>query len=349
MEPGARPGGSTGGGGAALAAGLTPLEFGSDIGGSIRYPAAWCGVYGHRPSSRSIPRSAAISPARRCPNPTYHLNTLGPLARSAEDLDARRWTSSPARSLGEEVAWRLELPPARHERLSDFRVAMFPGADWRPVDSEITAAIEGLAAALRQAGARVGEAVPEGYGDGKEHHEVFQSLIGAITASRLSDGGRQELAAMLGPASTRSGRPRAAAPSPARPSTSACTTGGSGTACPGARSSRSGTSCWRRSSSCRRRPTRRCRPTTAPSSSTVRPVADPRDDGLLGRSPILGGLPATAFPIGLTRDGLPIARPGDRAVPGGPHHDPVRRAGGRGDRRVPAPARLRLMPRPYRR
>jgi amidase len=51
------PGGSTGGGAAALAAGLTPLELGSDIGGSIRVPAAFCGVYGHRPSETAVPRS----------------------------------------------------------------------------------------------------------------------------------------------------------------------------------------------------------------------------------------------------------------------------------------------------
>src|SRR5215475_2659480 len=53
------PGGSTGGGAAALAAGLTPLEFGSDIGGSIRVPAAFCGVYGHKPSETARPRSAS--------------------------------------------------------------------------------------------------------------------------------------------------------------------------------------------------------------------------------------------------------------------------------------------------
>ena len=49
------PGGSTGGGSAALAAGMTPLEIGSDIGGSIRVPAAYCGVYGHRPSETAVP------------------------------------------------------------------------------------------------------------------------------------------------------------------------------------------------------------------------------------------------------------------------------------------------------
>ncbi len=62
------PGGSTGGGGAALAAGLTPLEIGSDIGGSIRVPGAYCGVYGHRPSETAIPR-AGVFPLADLPNP----------------------------------------------------------------------------------------------------------------------------------------------------------------------------------------------------------------------------------------------------------------------------------------
>ena len=54
------PGGSTGGGAAALAAGFTPLEIGSDIGGSIRVPAAYCGVYGHRPSETAVPRTGSF-------------------------------------------------------------------------------------------------------------------------------------------------------------------------------------------------------------------------------------------------------------------------------------------------
>ena len=62
------PGGSTGGGAAALAAGLTPLEVGSDIGGSIRVPAAFCGLYGHRPSDSALPRSGQL-PFPPVPNP----------------------------------------------------------------------------------------------------------------------------------------------------------------------------------------------------------------------------------------------------------------------------------------
>lgn len=183
------PGGSSGGAAAAVGAGLTPLEYGSDIGGSIRYPAAWCGIYGHRPSSTAIPDSGHF-PGSPLPNPTLQLNTLGPLARTAEDLmlgvDV---VAGP--DVGEEVAWRLELPAARHERLADFRVAVYPGASWRPVSSEITGAVEGLAAALRAAGAHVAEAQPEGFGDGRDHNEVFVSIAAAIQGSRLSDDERK--------------------------------------------------------------------------------------------------------------------------------------------------------------
>ncbi len=190
------PGGSTGGGGAALAAGLTPLEFGSDIGGSIRFPAAWCGVYGHRPSLTALPRSGHFPPPSRLANPTLNLNVVGPLARSAEDLElAMDVAAGP--EIGEEVAWRLELPPARHERLADFRVAILPGAAWLPVDGEIEAAIERLAVSLRQAGARVQEAQPDALGDRREHHELYSSLLVAIAAGRMSADERRTRAAEL--------------------------------------------------------------------------------------------------------------------------------------------------------
>ena len=77
------PGGSTGGGAAALAAGFTPLEIGSDIGGSIRVPAAYCGVYGHRPSETAVPRTGSFPLADR-PNPAIVMGVQGP-ARSQRD------------------------------------------------------------------------------------------------------------------------------------------------------------------------------------------------------------------------------------------------------------------------
>src|SRR3989475_487041 len=85
-DPARTPGGSTGGGAAALAAGLTPLEVGSDIGGSIRVPAAFCGVYGHKPSETALPRSGQF-PYPPMPNAAVAMGVQGPLARSAEDLE----------------------------------------------------------------------------------------------------------------------------------------------------------------------------------------------------------------------------------------------------------------------
>ena len=114
------PGGSTGGGSAALAAGMTPLEIGSDIGGSIRVPAAYCGVYGHRPSQTAVPTTGAF-PFADLPNPAIVMGVQGPLARSARDLELLfDVVSGPV--VGEAVGWRLDLPPARHDRLADFRV-----------------------------------------------------------------------------------------------------------------------------------------------------------------------------------------------------------------------------------
>ena len=188
------PGGSTGGGAAALAAGLTALEYGSDIGGSIRVPAAFCGIYGHKPSETAIPRSGqfAFPPL---PNAANALGVQGPLARSAEDLElAFDVVAGP--DVGEDVAWRLEVPAARHERLADFRVATLPWYDWVPVDREIVASFEAVVARLRRAGTRVQEATPEGF-DAREHHTLYLSLLNAVTGARSSADERRSRAERL--------------------------------------------------------------------------------------------------------------------------------------------------------
>jgi amidase len=175
------PGGSTGGGAAALAAGFTPLELGSDMAGSIRVPAAFCGVYGHRPSETVIP-SAGHFPGTPLPNPTTRLGVLGPLARSADDLAlAMDVLAGPA--AGEDVGWRLSIPPTRHARLADYRVAILPPVDWLPLDDEIATTVEGLTARLTRLGVRVGRAQPDGFGDLRRHHALFVSLVTAISAA----------------------------------------------------------------------------------------------------------------------------------------------------------------------
>jgi amidase len=161
-----------------VAAGLSPLEIGSDIAGSIRVPAVYCGVFGHRPSDTAVPRSGHY-PGWTLPNPAMVLNVLGPLARSAEDLDLALDIIAGA-DVGEDVAWRLEIPPPRAKRLADFRVAVLPQLDWRPVDAEVLEGVHLATEALRRAGAQVAEARPEGLGDFRDYSLLFNAIMSLI-------------------------------------------------------------------------------------------------------------------------------------------------------------------------
>jgi amidase len=176
------PGGSTGGGSAALAAGLTPLEYGSDIGGSIRVPAVFCGVYGHRPSETAMPRSGQF-PLPPMPNAAVVMGVQGPLARSADDLElALDVAAGP--DTGEDVAWRLALPAARHERLAEFRVAVLPPVDWVPLDAEHLTAQDELASRLGRLGCQVKSIQPDSFGDHRKHYELYLTLLAAVTSAR---------------------------------------------------------------------------------------------------------------------------------------------------------------------
>ncbi|MBV8452989.1 MAG: amidase, partial [Deltaproteobacteria bacterium] len=80
------PGGSTGGGSAALAAGLSPLEIGSDLAGSLRNPAHYCGVFALKPTEHRVPLTGHIPEPPKILRGVRHMQTIGPLARSIEDL-----------------------------------------------------------------------------------------------------------------------------------------------------------------------------------------------------------------------------------------------------------------------
>src|SRR5499433_4554548 len=150
---GRTPGGSSGGSAAAIAAGLSALEVGSDIGGSIRVPAAFCGVYGHRPSETLLPRSGQF-PWPPMPNMALVMAVQGPIARSAEDLElALSLLAGP--EVGEDVAWRAELPAARHQKLGQFRVAVLPPVSWIVLDDRIASALDDVAARLARKGCTV--------------------------------------------------------------------------------------------------------------------------------------------------------------------------------------------------
>jgi amidase len=187
------PGGSTGGGGAALALGMTPLEIGSDIGGSIRVPAAFCGVYGHRPSETAIPREGSF-PLAELPNPAEVMGVQGPMARSAADLELLfDVVAGPV--VGEEAGWRLDVPRARGERLSDLRVAIMPPTPLAQPSSAMQAKVDELASFVAAAGAHVGEAMPAV--DHEAYFRDYLMLLSAITSQGQPRGQRDHAAAAM--------------------------------------------------------------------------------------------------------------------------------------------------------
>jgi amidase len=178
------PGGSTGGGAAAVAAGLSPLELGGDFCGSVRIPAAFCGIYGHKPSEAAV-RGTGHFPGGLLSNAATPIAVLGPLARDADDLElALEVIAAPQE--GDAVGWRIDLPPQRHEYLREFRVAVLPTLSWQPVDDEIAEALETLVARLRTAGAVVTEAAPDMLGDMRDYFRAYTAVISTISSLRLT-------------------------------------------------------------------------------------------------------------------------------------------------------------------
>ncbi len=131
------PGGSTGGRAAALAAGLSYLEPGSDLGGSVRIPAHFCGIYGHKPTLDIVPMRGHIPPPPGISAaPPSTLPVCGPLARSAADLRAALEVMGGLD--GDEArAWRWSLPPARGARLGDYRIGYVLDDPRGPVSPEV--------------------------------------------------------------------------------------------------------------------------------------------------------------------------------------------------------------------
>jgi len=155
------PGGSSGGSATSVAAGFTAFEIGSDIGGSIRVPAHWCGVYGHKPTHGIIPARGHIpGPPGMLSEPD--LSVIGPLARSAEDLDLLLGVM--AGPLADRArAWTLSLPPPRRTNLADYRVAAWLDDASFSIDDSVRAVLGQTVAALRAAGATVDENARPGF------------------------------------------------------------------------------------------------------------------------------------------------------------------------------------------
>lgn len=176
------PGGSSGGSAAMVAAGLSALEFGSDIGGSIRNPAAYCGVYGHKSTWGIVPKRGHSLASQ--PLAESDLSVIGPLARSAADLALAMKLTVGADDLNARgMVYRL--PPAPRA-LKGLRVAVWLDEAIAPVDDSVRQHVEGAARALAKAGAKVDFKARPAF-DAAHAHRVYALLLQANMAARRGD------------------------------------------------------------------------------------------------------------------------------------------------------------------
>jgi amidase len=162
------PGGSSGGGAAALAAGMSFLDYGTDLVGSIRIPASFCGVYGLKPSVGVVPLAGFQLPGQPAgPSELRYLSAVGPLARSAADLRAAlQVTAGPEGAAA--TAYRWALAPPRHRSLAQFRVGVVFDDEHAAIASDVAAVFADAIEALRRAGAAISEGWPDGIDSGAE-------------------------------------------------------------------------------------------------------------------------------------------------------------------------------------
>jgi amidase len=187
------PGGSSGGAAAALAAGVTALEIGSDIGGSLRTPASFCGVYSHKPTWGLVDPHGHVPPSPGSWS-ERDLNVVGPMARSARDLRLLL-------SVLEGGPLAAKAPPAD---LKEARIGLWLDEPSFPLDPEVRAAIESFAAEIAAAGAQVTPIaspvhMPTLMG-------AYQTLLGAVLGEDMPPATLKAMERMRGLARWQMGR-----------------------------------------------------------------------------------------------------------------------------------------------
>jgi len=169
------PGGSTGGGAAALAAGFTPIELGGDFGGSIRVPANFCGLYGLKPTDKTVPLHGNVPLPKNSKTFLVHMAQAGPLARNLDDL---------------ELLWKIILGPHESDRsippvdwkeskkksLSEYRIAWTDAWPGYLASTQTSNAIKKLADDLIAKGCKLDKKIP---GDSlhRETLKLFNSIF----------------------------------------------------------------------------------------------------------------------------------------------------------------------------
>ena len=187
------PGGSSGGSATALAAGLTGLEAGSDIGSSIRNPAHFCGVFGHTPTWGIVPRTGQALPWQRA---AVDIDVVGPLARSADDLALALSIMAGPEPI-EAAGWQLRLRSPKAKRLRDFKVGLMLDVPEAPVDRAVQDRLQALGDFLGRQKTKVDDRARPAI-DTAEAFAVYTRLLRSATSDRQSDADFQTNAQIVG-------------------------------------------------------------------------------------------------------------------------------------------------------
>lgn len=181
------PGGSSGGAAAALASGITALEIGSDIGGSLRVPASFCGVFSHKPTWGLLPQKGHVPPAPGSMLDT-DLGVMGPMARSARDLRLLL-------SALEDGPLAAKAPPAD---LKGLKVGLWIEEPGFSLDNEVCTVVEAFAQQLGALGAEIRPITR--FLDMKALFEAYVLLLTSVIGAGMPPGRQRSMRLLRGPA-----------------------------------------------------------------------------------------------------------------------------------------------------
>ncbi len=167
------PGGSTGGGAAAVAAGFSPLELGSDFGGSVRVPANFCGLYGLKPTDKTVPLHGNIPLPKDADTFIVHMAQAGPLARDVDDLRILWQTIVGPHSSDRNIPAIGWQPPSSRS-LGDYRVAWVDGWRGYPTSEPVKQAITQLMGKIQTQGCHT----KQGFPDDTLHADSLEVFVG---------------------------------------------------------------------------------------------------------------------------------------------------------------------------
>ena len=177
------PGGSSGGSAAALSAGMTPLEYGSDIGGSIRAPSHFSGLFGHKPTFGIVPMRGHVPPPHGIRAEPSEMSVAGPLAHNPDDLELALDLTVGVDDVPMRQAMQISLQGPRHQSPEGLRIGLWPTDAACEVENSFSKAIEQAGKALEAEGAKLTAISPNI--DQAQHFETYMLRLSSIIGSDL--------------------------------------------------------------------------------------------------------------------------------------------------------------------